>query len=107
MSGIPSDIAGSSLQAGFQARDVGRVRDNERVGQAHSTNKTAKAIDEAGNTVETEDGDTAVYADAEGTGSKGRSFEEELLEEESSQDEDDRQGRPESDDGQVHLDIQA
>ena len=107
MSGIPSDIAGSSLQAGFQARDVGRVRDNERVGQAHSTNKTAKAIDEADNTVETEDGDTAVYADAEGTGSKGRGFEEELLEEEDSPEEDGQQGCNEGDDGQPHLDIEA
>ncbi|HUU83368.1 MAG TPA: hypothetical protein VM243_07675 [Phycisphaerae bacterium] len=106
MSGIPPDIAGSSLQAGFQARDVGRVRDNERVGQAHSTDRTSKAIDEAGSTVETEDSDTAIFADAEGTGSKGRDFEEEPLQEEEEQ-KDGRDKRGESDDGQVHLDIQA
>jgi hypothetical protein len=107
MSGIPSDIAGSSLQAGFQARDVSRVRDGEKTGQAHSSDKTAKAIDEASSTVETEDNDTAIYADAEGTGSMGRSFEEELLEEEAAEQEDDEQGRSEPDDGQPHLDIQA
>ncbi len=106
MSGIPSDIAGSSAQAGFQARDVARVRDSERVGQAHSSNRTAKAVDEAGNTVETEDGDTAVFADAEGAGSKGRSHEEEVLDDVAEQDHE-PEGPLGTDDGQPHLDIQA
>ncbi len=107
MSGIPSDIAGSSAQAGFQARDVATVRDNERVGQSHSSNRTAKAVAEAGSTVETEDGDTAVFADAEGAGSKGRSHEEELLGDDVAEQDHERTGPSESDDGQLHLDIQA
>ena len=109
MSGIPSDIAGSALQAGFQARDVAKVRDGERVGQAHAANKTARAVDEAGSTVETGDNDTQIYADAEGTGSKGRSFEEELLEEASvdEQEEEDDDGIGTAEDGEMHLDIDA
>ena len=108
MSGIPSDIAGSALQAGFQARDVGKVRDGERAGQAHTTNKTAKAVDEAGSTVETGDNDTAVFADAEGTGSKGRAYEEELLEETADeQDHEADEGVTTDADGQLHLDLEA
>ncbi len=107
MSGIPSDIAGSAAQAGFQARDVAKVRDSERVGQAHSSNRTAKAVDEAGSTVETEDGDTAVFADAEGGGSKGRSHDEEHHGDDLAEQEDDLKDSSDSDDGQPHLDIQA
>ena len=109
MSGIPSDVAGSALQAGTQARQVAGVRDSERTGQAHAAKDTARAADEAGSTVETTDNDTAVFADAEGTGSKGRSLEEEPLEEtpsEARQDHDD-DGVTTSDDGQMHLDIEA
>ena len=108
MSGIPSDIAGSALQAGFQARDVGKVRDGERAGQAQTANKAAKAVDEAGSTVETSDNDTAIFADAEGTGSKGRAYEEELLEENTDEeDQDTSEGVTTDADGQLHLDLEA
>jgi len=109
MSGIPSDIAGSALQAGFQARQVGRVRDADRAGQAQAANKTARAVDEAGSTVETTDSDTQVFADAEGTGSKGRSFEEDVPEqrEEESAPPDDASGIIRTSDGQLHLDLEA
>ena len=107
MSGIPSDIAGSALQAGFQARNVGKARDAERAGQAQAADNRVKAADEAGSTVETSDNDTAVYADAEGTGSKGRAWEEELLEEEEEKEQDEAQGISTDADGQTHLDIEA
>jgi hypothetical protein len=77
MSGIPSDIAASSLQAGVHARDVARQRDADRVQQAQITEKRQAKVEEAGATVETEDGDTAVFSDAEGTGSQGRAFDDE------------------------------
>jgi hypothetical protein len=108
MSEIPSDIAGSALQAGFQARNVGKARDAERAGQAHAADSRAKAVDEAGSTVETSDNDTAVFADAEGTGSKGRAWEEELLEETEEDEEQQRaKGISTDADGQMHLDIEA
>ncbi len=107
MSGIPSDIAGSALQAGFQARNVAKTRDAERVGQANAADNRVKAADEAGSTVETSDSDTAVYADAEGTGSKGRAWEEELVDEEKAEEEDAAKGISTDDDGQMHLDIEA
>ena len=108
MSGIPSDIAGSALQAGFQARNVAKTRDAERAGQAHAADGRVKAADEAGSTVETTDNDTAIYADAEGTGSKGRAWEEELLEEENEEEEEEKaKGVSTDPDGQQHLDIEA
>ena len=107
MSGIPSDIAGSAAQAGFQARDVAKVRDAARVGQAHSADRATKAIDEAGSTVETEDGDTAVFTDAEGAGSQGRSFEDELLSEDAEEQDEGRQDPAGPADGQTHVDIKA
>ena len=109
MSGIPSDIAGSALQAGAQARNVNRARDAERTGQAQASRSTARAVDEAGSTVETTDNDSQVYADAEGAGSQGRSYAEELsgdagtdLPAEAGTD-----GVTTTDDGQAHLDIEA
>lgn len=107
MSGIPSDIAGSALQAGFQARNVSRVRDADRTGQAQAAKNSAQAIDESGSTIETGDNDAQIYADAEGTGSKGRVFEEEVLEESAEDEQADQEGLSTTDDGQVHLDIEA
>ncbi len=108
MSQIPSDIAGSALQAGHQARDAARTRDAERAAQAHNAHRTAKAVDEAGTTVDTTDNDTAVFADAEGTGSKGRAYEEELLGEAGDEQVPEAaDGLTTGADGQVHLDVQA
>ena len=108
MSGIPSDIAGSALQAGFQARNVAKVRDAERATQGGNTKNQIKGVDEAGSAIETSDNDTEVYADAEGTGSKGRAYEDELLGEETDEkDEEEGEGISTDADGQEHLDIQA
>jgi len=107
MSEIPSDVAGSALQAGFQAGNVAQARDAERAGQANAAKTTARAADEAGSTVETTDNDTQVYADAEGTGSKGRPFEEEQLEESPTDQEQPEDGITTSQDGHQHLDIEA
>ncbi len=109
MSQIPSDIAGSALQAGFQSRQVAKARDGERAGQAQASNNAARAADEAGSTVETTDNDAQVYSDAEGAGSQGRSYDEELLDE----DEANADARGEAGevntngDGQPHLDLEA
>ncbi|MCP4247158.1 MAG: hypothetical protein GY778_08920 [bacterium] len=109
MSQIPSDIAGSALQAGFQSRQVGKQRDGERAGQAQAANNTARAVDEAGSTVETTDNDSQVYADAEGAGSQGRSYDEELLGEDALENgATDEAGDVITDvDGQLHLDLEA
>ena len=107
MSGIPSDVAGSALQAGFQARDVAKVRDADRVGQAHATKNTSKTVDEAGSTAATTENDTAVFADAEGTGSKGRAYQDELLENQAEQQEADTDGVTTDADGNLHLDLEA
>ena len=83
--------------------------DMEDVPQANAANNTAKAVDEAGSTVETTDNDTEIYADAEGTGSKGRAHEDELLEEslDEEQQADSDEGITNTEDGQRHLDIEA
>lgn len=83
VSAIPPDIAGSAAQAGYAAREASRVRDADRTGQANTSARNVQAADEAVESVETTDGDTAVFADAEGAGSQGRSLEEESTEEES------------------------
>ncbi len=109
MSGIPSDIAGSALQAGFQSRQVAKARDGERAGQAQASSNAARAADEAGSTVETTDNDTQVYGDAEGAGSQGRSYDEELLgEDEAKAGATGEVGDVITDvDGQLHLDLEA
>ena len=108
MAEIPSDIASSAAQAGFQARQVAKERDAHRAGSVDAAERQVKAVDEADSTVDTEDGDTAVFTNAEGQGSEGRSFEDLADENLAEQDE----ARPPNgvstdDDGQTHLDIQA
>ena len=77
MAEIPPDIPSSAAQAGFQAREVAKERDARRVASSDAANRQAQSVDEAGRTVETTDDDVAIFADAEGTGSQGRAFEEE------------------------------
>ena len=107
MSGIPSDIAGSSLQAGFQARNVAGARDAERAAQSATAKEANKAVDQAGETVETDDRDSQVYADAEGTGSQGRAHEEELVEEGTSDGARETDEELPGDEDRPHLDIEA
>lgn len=105
MSGIPSDIAASSLQAGYQAREAAKARDGQKTAQASGASSQAKAITQAASSVDTSDEGTQVYSDAEGTGGRGRPFEEEQGE--SQHEYRDGEGGL-SDDGHVHnLDIQA
>ena len=107
MAEIPSDIASSAAQAGYQARDVGKERAAGAAGQSNAARRQIKAVDEAGSTVDTEDADTQVFTDAEGSGSLGRPFEEEAAgegEEAAGQDE---TGISQGEDGQVHLDLEA
>ncbi len=106
MAEIPSEIASSSAQTGFQAREVGIGRAGRLAAQASAANREIKSIDESGTTVDTDDAETQVYADAEGTGSQGRPFEEEQGEEGESPAEADR-GVTTDDDGRLHLDLEA
>ena len=108
MSDIPPDIVGSSLQAGFQQAEMAKARDAQRAAQSHAAKTGAKAIDDAGSTIETGDEDTAVFTDAEGTGGQGRESEEESNE--AHQDANDKSRADDSndqDDGLTHVDIQA
>ena len=108
MSGIPSDIAASSLQAGYQAREAAKIGSKERSGTTGADGGRTRKVDEAGEVVETSDNDTQVYADADGAGSQGRSVEEEgagAPEEESTTPESD--GISHDADGQLHLDLEA
>ena len=58
-------------------------------------------------TVETDDGDTQVFADAEGTGSQGRSHEQGLLDKPDDDETGDTAGKPADQDEPPHLDIEA
>ncbi|MCP4592180.1 MAG: hypothetical protein GY842_15715 [bacterium] len=104
MTGIPSDIAGSALQAGYAQRAAARVADGARAGQAQATERQLKAASEAAGSVETTDDDERVYADAEGAGGQGRMFSEEA--EQAELDGDPTESPGETDETS-HLDIQA
>ena len=106
MAEIPSDIASSAAQAGYQAREVGKERGSRGAAQAHAANHQIKAVDESGSTVETEDADTQVFTDAEGGGSQGRDLEEEPSETEGAGDSS-ATGITQDQDGQLHLDLEA
>lgn len=80
MSAIPPDIAGSAAQAGYAARDASHGREVDRTAQANAAARQARAVSDAADSVETTDGDTAVFTDAEGAGSQGRAFEETMSE---------------------------
>ncbi|MCH7525888.1 MAG: hypothetical protein IID39_00490 [Planctomycetes bacterium] len=107
MSAVPPDIVGSSAQAGYQQAEVAKIRDGERAGQANAATRRARAIDDAGNTIETGDSDIEVHADAEGSGGQGRATEEEANETDASETSERRDGIHRDDDGELHVDIQA
>ncbi len=107
MAEIPPDISSSAAQAGFQAREVAKERDARRTGQAEAASRQTKAVTESGDTVETTDADVAVYADAEGTGSQGRPFEEAETDEPETDDKPKNGGITRDDDGQLHVDLEA
>ena len=108
MAEIPSDIASSAAQAGFQARQVAKERDARSAGSIDAADRQVKAVDEADSTVDTEDGDTAVFTNAEGQGGQGRSFEDVADDDLAEQGEETSPNGVSTDDnGQTHLDIQA
>ena len=105
---IPPDVAASSAQAGFTAREVAAERDARRTGRAEAARRQIQSLDEASATVDTNDGDTAVFTDAEGTGSQGRATEDdEPSPDDHEQDATAESGVVKGDDGRPHLDIQA
>ncbi|MBI4578656.1 MAG: hypothetical protein HY718_03085 [Planctomycetes bacterium] len=74
MSAVPPNFAASVLQSNLAQRQVSAVRDAERNQRAGADRQQAKAVDQAGSTVETTDDTTQIYTDAEGAGSQGRAF---------------------------------
>lgn len=110
MSGIPPDIAGSALQAGYVQRAASRDADAARTGQAQATERQLRATDEAAGNVETTDDDAQIYSDAEGTGGQGRVFGEESEQENEDTDAEgaeEHSGSLEDTDSPPRLDIQA
>ena len=106
MAEIPSDIPASAAQAGFQANEVNKEREARRTGQVQAAHRQVKSLDEADGTVETTDADTAIFTDAEGTGSQGRTHEEEA-QDQSQNPEQSQKGITTGDDGQLHVDLEA
>ncbi len=107
MSGIPSDIAASSLQAGHQAREMAKLGSKERSGAAGADGGRERKVDEAGEVVETSDNDTQVFADGDGAGSQGRNIEEEAVETDDEPTTPDVGGISHDADGNPHLDLEA
>ncbi len=107
MAEIPSDLASSAAQAGFQAREVGKARAARQAGLAQAAARQAKSSDELEVTVEITDDNTKVSTDAEGSGSEGRSEEELAPEQEQLDAEATPDGITTDEDGHQHLDLQA
>jgi len=107
MAEIPSDIASSAAQAGFQAREVGKARAASQAGLAQAAARQAKQSDELEVTVEITDDNTKISTNAEGSGSQGRSEEEDASDSEQPDAGDAIGGVTTDEDGQQHLDLQA
>ncbi len=107
MAEMPADIASSAAGAPIQAREAVKEREARRAGQVQAADRQVKSIDEAGSTVDTDDADTQVFADAEGTGSAGREFEEEGGDDAQSAAETSDDGVTHDEDGKPHLDLKA
>ncbi len=107
MAEIPSDIASSAAQSGVQSREVAKGRAAARANTSSAANRQTKAVEEAGSTVDTEDEDNRIFADAEGGGSQGRTFEEGAAAEQEQGDAVSDDGITQDEDGQLHLDLEA
>ena len=105
MAEIPSDIAASAAQAGHHARDVAEARDARGGGLQQGAGPRGNKVGEAGEVVETDDRDAEIYADAEGTGSQGRSSEE--AEEQQEAEGETTEGVTTDENGRPHLDLEA
>ncbi len=107
MAEIPSDIASSAVGSGLKARDVGKAGDAERAGQAKAAQRQVKSVDEVEITVETTDDNTKVSPDAEGSGSEGRSEEEDTAPQEEPGTSSPERGITTDEDGTQHVDLEA
>ena len=109
MAEIPSDIASSAAGSPLSAREVAKAREARRAGQAHTAERQVKTVDEAGATVDTEEGDTQVFTDAEGAGSQGRALDESEIDGSPGDtgDEATSTGITTDAEGQTHLDLEA
>ena len=99
------NIASSAAQAGYVQAEAARTRDASQAGASQAARRTAQSIDEAGNIISTDDNDTQVYTDSEGTGGKGRESGEEPAGGEHHSEKD--SGVVAGHDGETHIDIQA
>ncbi len=107
MSEMPTNIASSAAQAGFQSREVGKARDATTAGQANAATRQTNAVSQPGETVETDDADSRVFTESEGAGGQGRQ-----LDDDSTGAKDDgappsSEGITQGDDGRLHLDLEA
>jgi len=108
MSEIPADIASSAAQAGYQAREVGRVQGGHAAGQSNATKRVTRAVDETDTTVDTDDADAQIFSDAEGAGSQGTPFEDDATpEDEPGEGDTSDSVITQGEDGRPHLDLQA
>lgn len=106
MAEMPSNIPASAAQAGFQANEVSKEREARKTAKSQTASKQLKALNETSGVVDTTDTDTAIFSDAEGTGSQGRAFDEED-QELTSQEDKPQNGISTDIDGQLHLDLEA
>ena len=107
MAEIPSEIASSAAQSGFQAREVAKERGSAGAAQSHAADRQVRAVDEAGNTVDTDDPDARIFPDGEGQGGQGRETEVEAKAQEPGGEGAETSGITQDNDGNVHLDLEA
>lgn len=107
MAEIPSDIASSAAQAGFQSREVGKARDAARAAQANAAARQSNAVSQAGETVETEDADAQIFSDSEGAGGQGRQLDDETAGATDGDAAKSTGGITKGEDGRLHLDLEA
>ena len=107
MAEIPSNLASSAAQSGVQSREIARGREATRANTSAAADRQVKAVDEAGSTVDTEDADNRVFADSEGGGSQGRSFEEGKSAQSEESKDACNNGITTDDQGRLHLDLEA
>ncbi len=108
MADSPSPIASSSAGAPLQAKEAADAREAGRRGGSRIARSPIGPADETGAVVETDDADSRVFADSEGTGSQGRELTD-------GQDHSGRDNAVSSNnsgittdkDGHIHLDLQA
>jgi len=104
MSAIPPDIAGAAAQAGLTSAIAARARDADRTGQAQIADRQQQVRLDKAASVEAEDMDTAVFADAEGAGGQGRAPADDITAEHPAEE---TAAAVDDADGARHIDIEA